>query len=199
MNNGSDYFEMRIRLGSQFDDLIKGSVIFRTAIRITGRIFFYSTDEYFLCAKNFSPAYSNGKYMSVAEWDIGCWNLRAMQISLLNFYRLIRQARSADLFEVLNIYNKPSASIIKVRDVMECAKLPLLGALAIIKVKECQFIILMSDCRGNAAIHSSAEENDSEIRFGVWGLGFHDSGADVKLLLSRGSRYICALATETEH
>src|SRR2546426_12701072 len=114
MNNRGDNFDMCRRFCPDLNDLIEGVIVFSPAVGVTRRIFLDGAYENLRSADDLPPAYRDRENMRVPKRDIGCWNLGPVQIRLLDFDCFIRQARSADLLQVLDIYNKSALDAVVV-------------------------------------------------------------------------------------
>src|SRR5258707_1391273 len=155
---------MKIRFGlsTESNHLIKCIIEFFPAVGISGRIFLDSTDEYLRCLENLPPTHRNRKDVCISEGNIRSWNYRPVQIGILDVHRHVGQTRSCYFSEMPDVDNEPLSHLIKLCNIVKRLHLPCLGALAIVYVQKSHFVVAAGDSRGNAAIHSTADQNNCE-------------------------------------
>ena len=100
--------------------------------------------------------------MGISKRNIACWGFFLLQVRFSNGDSSVRQARAADLAQMVKMTEKCLLNPIIPRDVFESLLLAGLCPLSIGHMQEGQFVVLMSDRGANATVHPSANKYNRE-------------------------------------
>src|SRR5690242_2082237 len=160
-------FYSRLWTRSHSHQLLKNLVILRTAIWIAGAVFCDGSDINRARAYRFRPAHRHGKKMRVAKWYVGYGNSASIRPRGSKFiFRhgnlRVRERRSANGPEMIQLHHESMAHAIEIRDRFERLALALLRALSISRMEQRnvpRVVPLPSNRRAHAGVHSPAEKH----------------------------------------
>src|SRR5208282_2862933 len=118
------HLDLRLRLGSHPNQLLKHAIIFRPAVRITGTVFLHGPDVNGPSPNGLRPANSHAEEMGIAKGHISHRNrtfdgLRCPQLILRHLDFLVRKRRPANRPKMIQIHNQPLPRSVEIRDIVE--------------------------------------------------------------------------------
>src|SRR5215472_6040927 len=171
-DHGSDNFNLRFWPCANANDLLKRSIVLRPAVGIAGTVFCYRADINRSRADGFSPAHRDRKKMCIAERNVGDRNSRGamrggamrgcVQLSFWNRDVLVRERRTSDSPQVIELRDQAFANAVEVGNFGEGPALALLRPLAVPSVEQCEVGGAMP-CDGyrqaDTRIHAATEQH----------------------------------------
>ncbi len=126
--------------GAFANHVLKGPVIFRPAIRISGAVFLHRTDVNGAGPDRFGPTNRDREKMRIAKGHVGDWNtaaVRRRRVELIfgNGDILVGERGAANRPEVIELHDEPPLHAVEIGDVGKGAEFPILGELAVSRVK----------------------------------------------------------------
>ena len=108
---------LRFRLCSHTNEPIKRLIVIRPTIRVTRTVLGDSSDENQMGPDDFCPGRCDGEKMSISKRNIAGRDFFLLQVCFCNRDSSVRQARSADLAQMVKMTNECLLDIIMPSDV----------------------------------------------------------------------------------
>ena len=162
---GQPRFGPGAQVGGLLEALEKGLA----AVGVATAVLFHEAHEDGRGADHFRPTHAGGQQVRVAEGHVADGNPRAIQLAFGQGDGRVGQGRTADGLQRIEADDEAprGGHAVEVRNVPESLPLPLLGALAVVRVEQGQFVpFSLRDGRGHAAIHAAGEGDDCEFTHG---------------------------------